>query len=209
LAVGANSRSNFQNSSAIGAGSVTTRDNQIVLGRAASTVNGANTPGTSVTIADIAASTAAQSGPTDIMTVDATGTIGRDTTLRPAIVSLQATSVTQGSAIAALQAGLTTVNGQIASLQKGQEELFDLANINRKEARRGIAAASALVAAPMPSEPGKTSVVGGTAFYRGEGAFSMSFNHRLNLDIPMAIGGGVAHSGGKDTVVRAHFATEF
>lgn len=38
---------------------------------------------------------------------------------------------------------------------------------------------------------------------------SMSFNHRLNLDIPMAIGGGIAHSGGKDTVVRAHVATEF
>lgn len=84
-----------------------------------------------------------------------------------------------------------------------------MVSFNRKEARRGIAAASALTAAPMPSEPGKTSFVAGTAFYRGEGAFSMSFNHRLNLDIPVAFGGGFAHSGGKDTVVRAHVATEF
>ena len=189
LAVGANARSDFANSSAIGTGAVTTRDNQIVLGRKASTsATGVVTPGTSVTIADIAASTAAQSGPTDVMTVDASGTIGRDPSIR---------------------ASISTLNGQVANLQKGQEELFDLVSFNRKEARRGIAAASALTAAPMPSEPGKTSFVAGTAFYRGEGAFSMSFNHRLNLDIPVAFGGGFAHSGGKDTVVRAHVATEF
>lgn len=187
-AIGAGATANFANSTAIGTGAVTTRADQIVLGRKAATANGVTTPGTSVTIADIAASTAAQSGPTDVMTVDAFGTIGRDPSIR---------------------ASISTLNGQVADLQKGQEELFDLVSFNRKEARRGIAAASALTAAPMPSEPGKTSFVAGTAFYRGEGAFSMSFNHRLNLDIPVAFGGGFAHSGGKDTVVRAHVATEF
>lgn len=187
-AIGAGATANFANSTAIGTGAVTTRADQIVLGRKAVTANGLTTPGTSVTIADIAASTAAQSGPTDVMTVDAFGTIGRDPSIR---------------------ASISTLNGQVANLQKGQEELFDLVSFNRKEARRGIAAASALTAAPMPSEPGKTSFVAGTAFYRGEGAFSMSFNHRLNLDIPVAFGGGFAHSGGKDTVVRAHVATEF
>jgi autotransporter adhesin len=187
-AIGAGATANFANSTAIGTGAAATRADQIVLGRKAVTANGVTTPGTSVTIADIAASTAAQSGPTDVMTVDAFGTIGRDPSIR---------------------ASISTLNGQVADLQKGQEELFDLVSFNRKEARRGIAAASALTAAPMPSEPGKTSFVAGTAFYRGEGAFSMSFNHRLNLDIPVAFGGGFAHSGGKDTVVRAHVATEF
>jgi autotransporter adhesin len=184
MAIGANAtvRASDTNSTAIGIGATTSRADQLVLGRAAGVAqNGTPFKGTSVTIADIAASTAAQVGPTDVMTVDATGTVGRDASIRPAIASLQA----------------------------GQQELFDLANLNRREARRGIAAASALVSAPMPSEPGKTSVVAGTAFYRGEGAFSVSFNHRLNLEAPVSFGGGIAHSGGKDTVVRAHVATEF
>ena len=198
-AVGKSAVANFDGSTALGNTATTTRANQVVLGGA----------GTSVTLGDIAASTAAQSGPTDVMTVDASGTVGRDTTIRPVLDAVQATVNRQAGQIAALNALSATADGRLTSLEAGQAALFDLANINKKESRRGIAAASALVAAPMPSEPGKTSLVGGTAFYRGEGAFSISFNHRLNLDIPVAFGGGIAHSGGKDTVVRAHVATEF
>jgi trimeric autotransporter adhesin len=42
-----------------------------------------------VTVGNIAASTAAQAGLNDVMTVDASGTVGRDNTIRPAISAIQ------------------------------------------------------------------------------------------------------------------------
>ncbi|MEB0161154.1 hypothetical protein, partial [Pseudomonas sp. AH2 (2023)] len=79
-----------------------------------------------VRIGDIAASTAAQSGTTAILTVDATGTVGADTTIRPALASLQGGQLAQGGQILALQAAQTAMTGQIGAL-------FDLAEVNRRE----------------------------------------------------------------------------
>ena len=71
--------SSGEGSVAIGQGAVATRDGQISLGSA----------GSFVSVGDIAASTAAQSGPTDIVTIDSSGTLGRDVSVRPAIASLK------------------------------------------------------------------------------------------------------------------------
>jgi hypothetical protein len=56
----------FDQSTAVGFGATTTRANQVKLGGA----------GSSVTIGDLAASTAAQSGATSLVTTDASGTLG-------------------------------------------------------------------------------------------------------------------------------------
>ena len=148
-----------------------------------------------MSVGDIAASTAAQVGPTDIMTVDANGTVGRDTTLRPAL--------------AAIGTAVTNLGNQIAGLEANQTLLFDLTRTNQKEARRGIAAAVAMADAPFPSAPGRTSYATNGAVYRGEVAVSFSLMHRFNLDTPVAFTAGISHSGGKDTAFRAGIAGEF
>jgi trimeric autotransporter adhesin len=148
-------------------------------------------------------------GITDIATVDSSGTIGRDTTVRPAIVSLQATQTSQGSALAALQAFNSTQGSRLSALENGQANLFNLVDLNRKEARRGIATVAAMAPAHFPSAPGKTSYSANTAVYRGEVAFSVSMAHRLNSDRPFALTAGVSHSGGKDTAARVGVAGEF
>lgn len=185
VAIGPGSVASGARSTALGSNAAATRDDQVALGGA----------GSSVTIGDITASTAAQAGPTEVMTVDASGTVGRDTTIRPAIAALQAASGAQAL--------------QIEALQQGQAQLFDLVNLNRREARRGIAAAVALSAAPFPSAPGRTSYTANTAIYRGEVAFSASVAHRLDVGSPFAVTAGVSHSGGRDTAARVGVAGEF
>lgn len=80
---------------------------------------------------------------------------------------------------------------------------------NRREARRGIAAATAIGDAPMPSAPGRTAYVANIAHYRGETAFGASIAHRFNTDAPFALTAGVSHAGKKDTIVKAGVAGEF
>ena len=114
---GSGAKANTANSTAIGTGAETTRDNQIVLGRKTVTANGVTTAGTSVTIADVAASTAAQVGPTDVMTVDASGTIGRDPSIRASIASLNTLTAKHTAEIA---------------------NLFDLNEENRRQIGKGL-----------------------------------------------------------------------
>ena len=114
-----------------------------------------------------------------------------------------------GAQMSALQQGQAVIDDQIAALQQGQSTLFDLRNLDRKEWRSGIAAATAMTVAPFPSAPGKTSYVVASGAFRGEIAFSASLSHRLNTDSPFALFAGVAHSGGKDTAVKAGVAGEF
>jgi autotransporter adhesin len=192
-AVGANAQAIHSGSTAVGASAATTRTNQVRLG----------TTGTSVSIADISASDAAQTGLESLVTVDANGTLGTRPNTSQAIIE-RATADISG-----LQSGQEVLNDQIAGLRTGQASLFDLARINRREARRGIAAAAAISNAPFPPEPGQTGYAANTAVYRGQAAVSVSFTHRLRGAKSFAVTGGVAHSGGKDTVVKAGVAGVF
>lgn len=99
--------------------------------------------------------------------------------------------------------------GRLTAIENGQAALFDLAKTNRNEARRGIAAAVAMSAAPLPSAPGKTSYAANTAYYRGKLAFSVSFAHAIDIGSPFAVTAGIAHGGGHDTVARVGVAGEF
>ena len=136
------------------------------------------------------------------MTVDASGTLGRDTTIRPAIASLTATTASNTASITTLQALTANQGAQINSL-------FNLTTANQKEARRGIAAAVAMADAPFPSAPGRTSYAANGAVYRGQAAFSVALTHRLKTDTPFAFTAGVSHAGGSDTAVKFGVAGEF
>lgn len=74
-AFGAGASAGFANSTAIGTGAVTTAANQVTVGGT----------GSSVRVGDIAASTAAQSGPVGLVTADASGVLGRNTTIIPGL----------------------------------------------------------------------------------------------------------------------------
>jgi autotransporter adhesin len=172
---------------------------------------------------DMAASTAAQVGATDIMTVDATGTVGRDATIRPAIAAIQTlnaeqdvrlgaietVNTTQNSRLSAVETLNTVQGSQITALQAGQTTLNNLIQHNRKEARQGIAAAVALAPAAMPSEAGKTSYTANVATFRGEQAFGAALAHRFDGANPIALTVGVSHSGGKNTAARVGLSGEF
>lgn len=173
------------NATALGAGASATYAGSTAIG-AGATTSTANElalggTGSSVRIGDTAASTAAQSGPVSVVTADSNGTLGVNTSILPAIAALQ---------------------GQ-------QAALFDLVNYNRREARRGIAAAVALAPAPFPSAPGKVSYASNVAVYRDQVAFSASVSYRLRTASPMALSAGVSHSGGTDTAGRVGLSGEF
>jgi autotransporter adhesin len=132
--------------------------------------------------------------------------IGALQTVQAATTATVAQHTTQ---LAQHSSAIGNLANQVGALQAANTQLFDLVNHDRREARRGIAAAIAMSDAPVPSAPGKTSYVFNLATFRGEGAVGLSLAHRLNLDTPVAITFGFSQSGGKNTAVRVGVAGEF
>lgn len=184
-ALGSGATATFAGSTALGFGAATTAANQVSVGGSSS----------SVRVGDIAASTAAQSGPLAVTTVDANGTLGRDTTLLSNVASLQGASTSQ-------LAQLTGLNGSVSTL-------FDLRDRDRDDFKRGVAAATAMGQASFPSAPGKTSYVLNGATFRGEAAVGGSLMHRFDTDTPIAVGVGFSFAGKKNNAFRAGVAGEF
>ena len=193
-ALGFDSKATEALSTAVGARAEWTRSNQVVLGG----------EGSSVTIGDIAASDAAQTGAESIVTVDASGTLGIQNLSSRSIVrtaDLRSLAISDAQ-FAALGNRLDGVEGQVNTL-------FDLASYDRREAQRGVAAAVALSDAPMPSAAGRTSYTANGALFRGEFAVSASLAHRIGDDNPFAVTAGVSYAGGKNTAARVGVAGEF
>lgn len=163
LALGAGASANQTGATALGAGATTTRAGQLALGGA----------GSSVTIGDIAASTAAQSGGTAVATVDANGTLGQDTTIRPAIASLFASRDEQASQLQALQTSAALQNGRFSALETDVGSLRRDLNLNVREANGGIAAAMAMGGTIMPPDA-KVAVSFNLATYRKQQGVSVS-----------------------------------
>jgi hypothetical protein len=127
-----------------------------------------------------AASAAAQTGPTQIVTSDANGNL--------------ATSSLAGLGLAST-ADIANINAQIADLTK--------------ESRRGIAASAALAVAMTPSAPGKTTVSVNTGFFRGETGLGVAMAHRLNFATPVIVHGSYANAGGNGHIGRLGIGFEF
>jgi autotransporter adhesin len=220
VALGRNSTALLAGSVAIGEGAQAVAANQVSIGGA----------GSSVRIGDIASSTSRQVGTVGVATVDGGGTLGRDTTIIPAIgalqtgqaaqagqiAAIQGVNATQTAQISALQLGSASQGAAIAALQSGQSELggrvdtlFELGQIDRRDTREGIAAAVAMGNAPMPSAAGRTSYVFNIATFRGQQALGGSIMHRVGGDAPLAIGVGFSLAGHKNNAFRAGIAGEF
>jgi trimeric autotransporter adhesin len=200
-AIWATANAGFAGSTALGNGATTTRANQVVIGGT----------GSSVTVGDIAASTAAQTGPTDIMTVDASSTVGRDTTLRSSITALsgaaarltavEGVNATHNTAIAAIQTLNTTQDNRLSTIEvlnANQQSQIDtlqsqLAGLNGgfKQSNGGIAAAMAL-SGMMVAPDSDVSMSFNLSTYRGEQGFSAGIVGRVAPKV--YISGGFAGS---------------
>jgi trimeric autotransporter adhesin len=140
--LGSFANATHNNSTAVGALATTTRDNQVMLG----------STGTSVSIADIAASDAAQVGPEFLLTVDSSGTMGRGS---------------QVATIADLQTQQVLVDDQLATLQRRADG-----------ADGGIAAAMAM-GGMMVVPNSRVTLNFNLATYRGEQGFAGGVVGRL------------------------------
>lgn len=194
-AVGANARATQAGATAVGSGAATTAPNEVALGGS----------GSSVRVGDIDASTAAQVGPVDVVTVDQNGTLGRQSVATSAQFDTVRTSMVGALAMADTQ--FDALQGRVEGLEGQVGKLFDLATTQRKEMRQGIAAVTALAQPHFPSEAGRTSYASNVGYYRGEVGFSAGFMHRFEGDF--GISAGVSHAGGKNTALRVGVAGEF
>ncbi len=200
-ALGAGATASFAGSTAVGQNATTTAAQQITLGG----------EGSSVRIGDVAASTAAQVGPVEVVTVDANGTLGRRSISTTASAAPQLEALTSGinTALAISQTQFDGLQSQFDGLQGRVSTLFDLAATDRKDSRQGVAAVAALANPAMPSEPGRTSYAANVATYRGEFGVSAGLMHRFDTSDPFAITAGVSYAGGKNTVAKVGVAGEF
>ena len=137
----------------------------------------------------------------------AAGRIAADSTDAVNGSQLYASNQAINSAMSQSVAGL----GQsLDALASSVNQLSNRVGVVQKEARGGIAAAVALVNAPMPSQPGKTSWAGNVAKFRDQYAMGVSLSHRLNSNIPLAMTAGFAYTPGtSDVTGRFGMAGEF
>jgi autotransporter adhesin len=176
-ALGTGASATAEGATALGAGASATRPRQVAIGTAANTYT---LPGVTS-----AASRAAQSGPTQVVTSDAAGNL------------------------ATAPVDLGAMNQRIGALDDRVNALGAYAQESRKEARQGVAAAMAMSAAAMPSRPGKTSWAANTATYKGEWAAGFSVAHRLDVAIPVALSAGVSLNGSSFAGARVGVNGEF
>lgn len=194
-AIGAGANVRHENATAVGAGATTTAANQVMLGA----------KGTSVVVADIDASTAAQVGPVDAVTIDGTGTLGRRQVATQSSVDSVRVSMSYIAAVS--EAQFSALSGRLSTLEGQVSALFDLTNTVDEDAQQGIAAVAAMAHPHFPSATGKTSYASNVAAYRGQVGFSAGVMHRFAGDF--AVSGGVTYAGGDSTAVRVGVAGEF
>ena len=194
-ALGADAVAGNTGATAVGAGAMTTANNQVALGGA----------GSAVRIGDIDASTDAQSGAVDVVTVDANGVLGRQGSVTFSQFRSLARVVEDISMVSTAQ--FDALAGRVTSIEGQVNGLFDLADTVDRDASRGIASIAAQAAPHFPSQAGKTSYASNVAVYRGEVGVSAGLMHRFEGDF--AITAGVTYAGGNSTSVRAGIAGEF
>jgi hypothetical protein len=163
IALGLNTSATFANSTAIGGGAVTARVNQVAVGTAANTY----------TLAGVtsAASLAAQTGPTQVVTTDAFG-------------NLAAASFTPQD-ISTLQSNVGVLQQNVSVLQTQMRQAFE-----------GTAIAIALGGASLPADK-RFAISTNWGNFRGQNAVGVAAQYRIT-DYAVAnlgVGGGFAQGG--------------
>lgn len=162
-ALGTNSSAAFANSAAIGSGVTTTRANQVAVGTATNTYTLAGVTST--------ASTAAQTGPTKVVTTDAFG-------------NLAAASFTPQD-ISTLQSNVGILQQDVSILQQQMKQAFE-----------GTAIAIAMGGASLPADK-RFAISTNWGNFRGQNAVGVAAQFRLT-DYAVAnlgVGGGFAQGG--------------
>uniref|UniRef100_UPI0024DE2708 YadA-like family protein n=1 Tax=Parerythrobacter aestuarii TaxID=3020909 RepID=UPI0024DE2708 len=174
-AVGREANAGFDNSTAIGYQATTTAANQVTLGGT----------GSSVRIGDVAASTAAQSGPVEAVTVDGNGVLGT-------------TAVASAAAVRDVQAGLgylaavsdqqfSALSGRVSGLENG------FANVNFRldeldESTSGGIAAAMAFGGTMIVPESNVSVSVNASTYQGEQGFAGTVTARVAPKVYVSAG---------------------
>lgn len=161
IALGATAQATFANSVAVGFGAATTATNQVSLGGT----------GSAVRVGDIAASTAAQSGPAQLMTIDASGTIGRSAAPLTAIGSL------------------TDQTGQLFDITRRQGQSI-------RELNEGVAMAMAMDV-PMLPQGASFAVSANIGYFADRMAGTAAFTARLADMTSLSAGAGIGFATGE------------
>ena len=95
-----------------------------------------------------------------------------------------------------------TINDNLNSLDTKINTLDSKVNANQKEARKGIASASALAALhPLDYNPDhKVDIMAGVGYYRGNAAVALGVAYRSNENTMFTVGASIS---GKDTAINA------
>ena len=95
-----------------------------------------------------------------------------------------------------------TINDNLNNLDTKINTLDSKVNANQKEARKGIASASALAALhPLDYNPDhKVDIMAGVGYYRGNAAVALGVAYRSNENTMFTVGASIS---GKDTAINA------
>lgn len=185
-AVGSGASVTHVGSTAVGKDATSTAANQVTLGGA----------GSSVRVGDIDASTNAQVGPVDVVTVDANGTLGRQQAATAA--SVQNVRVAVDHIAAVSDAQFNALSNDVGLLSGQVETLFDLSETNRENISRANEGVALALAMESPSLPAGTTFAlsGGIGNYQGRTSLAMAVSAAVNEQVSVSAGVGVgAHSG--------------
>jgi autotransporter adhesin len=233
VAIGASSSASANNAVALGSGSVATAANTVSVGAAgaerrvvnlaagqidaASTdaVNGSEAFAQAVSVAvalgggSTVAGNGTVTGPTYTVGDNSYHDVGSAIAgTNSRISSVQSQVSTLSTSVAALQSQVGSLTNSVQALNNSVGQLQTYTQDARREARFGIAQAMAMTAAPLPSEPGKTSYAFNLATYHGRSATGLSMAHRFATEKPFAITGGISYSA-DTTAFRVGVAGEF
>ncbi|MXO87014.1 hypothetical protein GRI38_13350, partial [Altererythrobacter aurantiacus] len=141
--------------------------------------------GSSVRIGDIAASTAAQEGPVEAVTVDGNGTLG--TTAIATAASVQNVRVAMDHIAAVTDAQFGALENRVGALETGLSDLGFKLDRMGESTSGGIASAMAL--GGIGIVPGKSiSLTVSGATYGGEQAVAGQFSGRLRENLYLSAG---------------------
>ena len=213
-AVGVNAAASASNATAIGYNAQASTANSVALG-----TNSTTTTATPVAGGVVGGQSVVYAGgsPVGVVSVGSVSGERQIQNVAAGQVTRASTDAVNGSQLFATNQAIDRTNQVVATLGQsldalavGVNQLSNRVGVVQKEARGGIAAAVALVNAPMPSQPGKTSWAGNVAKFRDQYAMGVSFSHRLNSNIPLAMTAGFAYTPGtSDVTGRFGMAGEF
>ena len=189
FAFGNGAKANLDNTYAIGAGAIAEAGNTVAIG------NGA--------VADRANTVSVGSKNNErIITNVAAGEISATSTDAVNGSQLHAVASEVENNANAIKMNFDTINDNLNSLDTKINTLDSKVNANQKEARKGIASASALAALhPLDYNPDhKVDIMAGVGHYRGNTAVALGVAYRPNENIMFTVGTSI---NGKDAAINA------